>query len=167
MTVQDVATLPPGWNGQYFSNQNLQGTPVFTRNDGDTINFDWDTGSPSGVVPADHFSARWTRTFTFSDGVYQFVNDQRRRLARLRRRTARLNAWQDQSLITTAANKQMTAGQHTVVVEYYENGGDAAMEFDYQFRPDLGGFVTDTVAVRPGLCRRRSPSRPTAGSSSR
>ena len=57
-----------------------------------------------------------------------------------------VNAWQDQNLATTTANKQMTAGDHTVVVEYYENAGGAAMQFDYQYRPDLGGFVTDAVA---------------------
>lgn len=146
VTVQDVATLPPGWSGQYFPNQNLSGSPAITRNDGDTINFDWETGSPDLSIPVDHFSARWTRTINFQEGVYQFstTSDDGSRVYVDGQLV--VNAWQDQNLVTTTANKQMTAGDHTVVVEYYDDAGGAAMEFDYQFRPDLGGFVTDAVA---------------------
>ena len=146
VTVQDVTTLPPGWNGQYWANQNLTGSPVFTRNDGDTINFDWQTGSPDLSIPVDHWSARWTRTLTFNEGVYQFstTSDDGSRVFVDGQLV--VNAWQDQNLVTTTANKQMTAGDHTVVVEFYDDAGGAAMQFDYQYRPDLGGFVTDAVA---------------------
>ncbi|HYM14664.1 MAG TPA: PQQ-dependent sugar dehydrogenase, partial [Dehalococcoidia bacterium] len=146
VTVQDVATLPPAWSGQYYNNMTLTGSPVLTRNDGDTINFDWGAGSPAPAIPVDRFSARWTRTMTFSDGVYQFVtmSDDGSRIYVDGQLV--LNAWKDQDHVTTAANKQMTAGPHTVVVEYYENGGQAAIKVDIQYRPDLGGFVTDAVA---------------------
>src|SRR6185295_904078 len=72
VTIQDVATLPSGWNGQYYNNINLQGSPALTRNDGDTIVFNWGTGSPAPSINADNFSARWTRSLAFQDGVYQF-----------------------------------------------------------------------------------------------
>lgn len=145
VTVQDVATLPPGWTGQYFANQTLSGTPVFTRNDGDAINFNWQTGSPDPSIPVDHFSARWTRTITFNEGVYQFstTSDDGSRVFVDGQLV--VNAWQDQNIVTTTANKQMTAGAHQVVVEYYENAGGAMMQFTYQYRPDLGGFVTDAI----------------------
>jgi hypothetical protein len=75
-----------GLTGTYFSDEDLT-TPVLTRTD-PTINFNWSTGSPDPIVPADGFSARWTGrvkaqysenyTFTFKadDGVRLWVNGQ-------------------------------------------------------------------------------------------
>jgi len=145
VTVQDVATLPPGWQGEYFANSTLSGTPAFTRNDGDTIDFNWGVGSPDPSIPVDQFSIRWTRAVTFNDGVYQFstTSDDGSRVFVDGQLV--VNAWQDQNIVTTTANKQMTAGDHQVVVEYYENAGGAMMQFSYAYRPDLGGFVTDAV----------------------
>ena len=45
------------------------GAPVLTRTD-DAIDFDWGEGSPGPAVPADRFSARWTRTKTYEAGTY-------------------------------------------------------------------------------------------------
>jgi glucose/arabinose dehydrogenase len=39
----------------------------------------------------------------------------------------------------------MTAGAHTVVMEYYEASGGAFAFLDIDLRPDLGGFVEDVV----------------------
>ncbi len=147
VTIQDVNTLPPGWNAQYFANQTLSGAPVLARNDGQTINFDWGAESPTPAVPVDHFSARWTRDLPFLDGVYQFstTSDDGSRVFIDGQLV--LNAWVDQNVVTTTAFKQMYAGTHTVTVEFYENAGGAMMAFDYAYRPDLGGFVTDAVAT--------------------
>jgi hypothetical protein len=60
-------------------------TPSLARVD-PTINFDWGAGSPGDGIPADHFSARWTRsvqlaaasyafTVTSDDGVRLYVDD--------------------------------------------------------------------------------------------
>lgn len=145
-TIQDVATLPPGWNGEYFNNKTLQGSPILTRNDGAEINFDWGTGSPAAGINADGFSARWTKDIVFLDGVYQFttISDDGSRVYVDGQLV--VNAWQDQSEATTSANKQMTAGTHTIRVEYYDNTGGAGVHFSYTYRPDLGGFVTEAVA---------------------
>lgn len=145
LTIQDVASLPAGWTGQYFANQNLTGSPVLTRNDGQDINFDWNVGSPGPGVPADNFSVRWTRTLNFVDGVYQFstTSDDGARVYVDGQFV--LNFWIDQAGVTHTANKQMSAGPHTVVVEYYDHTGGALIQFSSTYRPDLGGFVTDTV----------------------
>lgn len=45
--------------GEYFSNAELKGEPVFTRIDSQ-INFYWESGSPSPQLPDDNFSIRWT-----------------------------------------------------------------------------------------------------------
>jgi hypothetical protein len=65
--VGDV-TSPPGWDAQYFANPNLSGTAAVTRQDAD-VDFDWGTGVPATGVPADGFSARWTRTDHLAAGV--------------------------------------------------------------------------------------------------
>lgn len=49
----------PGVTGEYFDNSKLEGEPVFTRVDKD-INFYWESGSPSMILPDDNFSIRWT-----------------------------------------------------------------------------------------------------------
>jgi glucose/arabinose dehydrogenase len=146
-TIQDLSTIPQGWQAQYYANQTLSGSPVLARNDGEDINFDWNLGSPAPSMSADHWSTRWTRTFTFNDGVYQFstLSDDGNRVYVDGQLI--LDYWVDQAAVDTHfANKQMTAGPHTVVVEYYEALGGASMRFTMQYRPDLGGFVTDTVA---------------------
>ena len=143
VTVQDAATLPPGWNAEYFNNQNLTGSPAVTRNDGQDINFDWNVGSPAIGIQSDHFSARWTRQLSFNEGVYQFFTTSDDGSRVYIDGQLILNFWVDQGGITHTANKQMTAGLHTVVVEYYENAGGAMMQFGLSYRPDLGGFVTD------------------------
>lgn len=70
-----VAGLPAPatnhWQGQYFNNMTLSGTPVFTRGD-PVIDFDWKMGSPWPTVNDDQFSARWTRSTPIDLGNYQF-----------------------------------------------------------------------------------------------
>ena len=45
--------------------------PALVRND-QTLNFDWETAAPSDNLPADGFSARWTRDQRFEPGRYRF-----------------------------------------------------------------------------------------------
>ena len=42
-----------------------------------------------------------------------------------------INAWRDQSATTYTANRQLS-GEHAVVVEYYENGGQAVAQFGWE-----------------------------------
>ncbi len=49
----------PGITGEYFSNAQLEGDPLFTRTDAN-INFYWESGSPAPELNDDNFSIRWT-----------------------------------------------------------------------------------------------------------
>ncbi|HSX16049.1 MAG TPA: PA14 domain-containing protein [Candidatus Saccharimonadales bacterium] len=62
-----------GLVGQYWGNTSQSGDPVVTRVD-QTVNFNWDLGSPSSSLPSnDNFSARWTGYFVApSAGTYYF-----------------------------------------------------------------------------------------------
>jgi hypothetical protein len=117
---------PPGaWNGEYFNNIFLAGPAALVRSDG-AVNFDWGAGSPGPGVAADNFSVRWTTTanfaasqnYTFSatvdDGVRVYVDG-----------ALVIDKWYPQSRTTHSATKYLNAGNHTVMVEYFEQGGAA------------------------------------------
>jgi hypothetical protein len=85
----------------------------------------WGQASPAVGITADHFVARWTRTVDLSAGTYAFsvTADDGVRLyvdGRLL-----VDRWVDQGATTYAANLALGAGQHTIVMEYYENSWDA------------------------------------------
>ena len=68
----EALTTFADWRGEYFANPDLSGEPALVRND-TAVDFDWGDASPApGLVPADEFSARWTRTLGFAQGIYRF-----------------------------------------------------------------------------------------------
>jgi hypothetical protein len=115
------------WDASFWDNTTLSGTPVLQRQDV-AIDFDWGTGSPDPKVPADNFSARWTRTLGFQPGTYRFyasVDDGVRIFVNGHRV---VNAWQTQMLPNTHfGDIALGPGNHKVVVEYFEQGGAAAV----------------------------------------
>ncbi len=149
LLVQNLTVLPAGWTGQYYNNANLTSL-VTTRTKEPDPAFDWSTGSPAPGIGVDTFSVRWTRTMDFQEGVYQFTTNSDDGARVLVDGQLILDYWIDQGLTEHIANKEMTAGSHTVVVEYFDNGGGAAMYFNMEYRPDLGGFVTDIIADTNG-----------------
>ena len=124
-TVGCPATIT-GWQGQYFSNLTLAGTPTLCRDDAD-VNFDWGTGAAGPGLPADGFSVRWTRTQTFAAGTYNFVmgTDDGGRL--YIDNVLVLDRWVYQSYPTPqpSVQKTLTQGPHTIRVEYFEGNGYA------------------------------------------
>ena len=66
-----LAPLPiPDWMGEYWANPSLSGKPALIRNDW-AVDFNWGLGAPAPGLPADDFSARWTRQMTFTPGLYR------------------------------------------------------------------------------------------------
>lgn len=119
-----------GWVGEYYTNMALTGAPALCRDDA-TLNFDWANGSPGTGVPADQFSVRWTRTVTFTAGSHNFTvgGDDGVRLSI--DGTSALNWWQDHGYGTQSVARTLTAGTHVVVLEFYENGGQARATLDW------------------------------------
>ena len=114
------------WKGEYWNNQSLSGNAVLCRNDGN-VDFDWSYGSPHSSVPADHFSVRWTRTISFTGGRYRFhlKGDDGIRLYIDNSRV--IDKWIDQGFTEYTTDIDLSAGNHALKVEYYENGGAAAV----------------------------------------
>jgi hypothetical protein len=63
----------PAWQASYWTNPTLAGDPILTR-DEPGIAYNWGSGSPAPQVPADRFSARWSRYLYFDrESVYRFA----------------------------------------------------------------------------------------------
>jgi hypothetical protein len=110
------------WRGEYFKTQDMSGNPVLVRNDS-AIAFAWNNGSPDSRIPADHFSARWTRTLALTAGVYRFqtrVDDGVRVWVDS---VLLIDEWDDGALRDFAVDYFLDSGNHTIQVDYYENGG--------------------------------------------
>jgi len=117
----------PQWRGEYFSNVALVGGPALVRND-TAIDFNWWHGAPATGLPADRFSARWTRVQAFAEGVYRFhavVDDG----VRLYVDDALvIDSWYDGGRREVTADRGLSAGYHSLRVEYYELTGSALIQ---------------------------------------
>ena len=112
------------WVGEYYNTITPTGTPALCRNDAD-VNFNWAAGSPDPSIPANNYAARWTRTVNVTAGSHTFTvgSDDGHRL--YIDGVLVLDTWRDQAYATRSTTQTLTAGNHTVVVEYYERGGYA------------------------------------------
>ncbi len=113
------------WRGQYYNNKTLDESGlVITRND-TAVDFQWGLGSPASGIPVDNFSARWSRTIRFEQNRYRFfatVDDGVRIYIDGK---LLLDDWQDKSVRTVSAATDLSASDHIIIIEYYENEYDA------------------------------------------
>ena len=126
-----ASSCPIGqYKASYFANQTLSGTPATERCES-AINYDWGSSSPSGSgVGPDNFSVRWAGTHSFATtGTYTFTATADDGVRVYLDGTLVIDQWKDQSATTYTASRTVTAGNHELRVEYYENGGDAVARF--------------------------------------
>jgi uncharacterized protein YgiM (DUF1202 family) len=129
----------PDWKGEYYANDSLSGTPVLVRND-TSIDFQWDE-SPGRGVPADNFSARWTRTLYFPGYVYSFsmVVDDGARLWVDDRLI--IDGWRAGAPQAYTAEIGLSEGPHNLKLEYFEFRYGARLYLNWQ--PVQDGPVWD------------------------
>ena len=114
------------WRGEYYNNIELEGWPALMRDDR-AVDFDWGYGSPDPAVHADDFSVRWTHALSFEAGTYRFLASTDDGVRLWVDGGLVIDAWINQKLPNThTGDLALAAGQHTVVVEYYEHGGEAS-----------------------------------------
>ena len=120
------------WWGDYFSNPDLSGTPAFGRND-PAVYFDWGEGGPGGSLGGDDFSVRWTRQASFTGGRYLFKVNSDDGVRLWFDWVAIIDEWHDKlGQVTYSRELDVSNGNHTVVVEYYEHGGLASVQVEWQ-----------------------------------
>jgi glucose/arabinose dehydrogenase len=131
-TQQQGGTCPGGqFEAKYFNNMTMAGTPVLDRCE-TQINNDWGLGSPAPSVNVDGFSAVWSGSFSFAAGTYAFNATADDGIRVFVDGAVVIDQWRDQAPTSFGAQKTLTAGSHTVRVEYYENTGGAVAQVNWQ-----------------------------------
>lgn len=118
------------WQARYWNNITQSGDPVLTRQEGDP-NYASTTGSFATGVNADNFSARYEKYIDVAAGTYRFrvtADDGVR--VRVDNRLV-IDKWFNQPAATYSADVDLTAGYHYIVVDYYDAGDRAQLQFSY------------------------------------
>lgn len=118
------------WRGEYYANPTLTGEPIYVRNDA-KIDFNWGGGSPDPRIPADGFSARWSRQQFFSQGLYRFSIFPDDGVRFWIDGQLHVDEWHDSLLLPYSFDLYMPQGYHSLWLEYYENLGGAMIEFTW------------------------------------
>ncbi|MBS1794837.1 MAG: glycoside hydrolase family 3 C-terminal domain-containing protein [Acidobacteria bacterium] len=126
-----------GLRGEYFANMTLAGAPAFTRTDA-TLDFHWATGAPAENFPSDLFSNRWTGFLTApetgryalslasNDGGRLYLDDK-----------LVVDVWGDHATLKGAAAVELRAGErHKILIEHYENRGNADLVLGWRRLPE-------------------------------
>lgn len=136
------------WTASYYQGKGFNSTPILTRGESRSnsrqLDYNWGTGSPASNIPNDIFSARWEGTFNFEGGDYRFnaVSDDGIRvyIDGILVLDRWLNGYQGDVSNTF---RSLGAGNHRVVVEYYEAYGDALVRVWWERIGSSGGGGND------------------------
>jgi hypothetical protein len=135
----------PDWKGEYWSNRGLSGNPALIRNDR-SIDFTWGTGTAAPGLPADNWSARWSRSAGFEPGLYRFYATADDGIRFFMDGQLRMNEWHDSSGGEVYTVDLPVSGWRQLVVEYFESGGDALVKFWWK---RIGPLPTPTPTATP------------------
>ena len=120
------------WYAEYFTNRDLAGAPAATRYE-TAVNFDWGAGSPDPAIPADNFSARFTRDAEgFEAGAYRFSYRSDDGIRIWVGNLLVVDDWRDRQAGWSLVDRFIPRGTHRVRVEYYEHGGGAAIQVAWE-----------------------------------
>lgn len=117
------------FTGKYYDNKDFTNLAL-TRAD-PAISFNWGYGSPAANIGPDTFSVRWDGNFEFTGGNYNFSATADDGIRVYIDGTRVLNKWFDQSPKTYTFSKTISAGTHSIRVDYYEKGGGAIAKFNW------------------------------------
>jgi beta-glucosidase len=157
----------PGLRGEYFNNQELEGSPSLTRTDRH-IDFKWGEGSYSADGPVDHFSVRWTGYFipnktgdynfysSADDGVRLYLNDRKV-----------IDDWQRHGETLDTYTTHLESGRaYEIRFEYFEAVGTATAGFGVVSAEASIGRETKALAAKADIaivCVGFAPSLETEG----
>jgi hypothetical protein len=117
---------------EYYNNQYLSGSPTFTQCEDWPISYDWGDGGPGNGVGNDSFSVRWTGRFYIATGTYTFTARSDDGIRVWFDGELIIDAWHDQATTEYQATRSVNSGEHDIKVEYYENGGGAVAQFQWE-----------------------------------
>jgi beta-glucosidase len=138
-----------GLKGEYFSNEELKGTPAMVRTD-KHVHFDWGEGSFAAGEPVDHFSIRWTGYFVPKDsGDYKFFTSADDGVRLYVGDDIAIDDWQPHAQTLDTATRHLEAGQsYKIRLEYFESVGSAIVGFGVTRAEAFIGRETKALAAR-------------------
>lgn len=134
-SIREATVAATAWQGRYYQNTDLKGRPAATRRD-PVVTFEWGEGPPFEDWPADQFSARWTRIDTFEDRIYVFSARSDDGVRMYVDGELIIDLWQPGSHDWSAVEREMKAGKHRILIEYFEDSGPAFIQAGYYPRDD-------------------------------
>lgn len=150
LSYSDAGSMHAGLRGEYFDNNQLQGTARVTRTDA-RIDFGWTLDAPAPGIPFDWYSARWTGTLTApaagvarlgvegNDGYRLWLDD---RLL--------IDNWTKRSYGSRLVNVTLAPrSRHAIKLEYFESTGNARLKlvWDAGVRHDWRAQIARAVTV--------------------
>jgi hypothetical protein len=128
-----------GWHGEYYDNPDLWGNPALVRDD-ITLGFEWQEDAPAPELPADGFSVRWSQVATFEEGLYDFHATMDDGMRVYVDDELLIDEWRDKAEREVTANRYMSAGSHTLRVEYYERAHRALANLWWEKQGSYSGW---------------------------
>ena len=122
---------PNQWYAEYWGNKNLSWDAIIGVNEGSgQLSHAWDLNGPGYGLPSERFSSRFQRSVYFDCGRYRFhvFTDDGARFwidGQLK-----LDKWFD-GVNGYDVYADLTAGNHDLELKHYENGGAAAISFEW------------------------------------
>jgi hypothetical protein len=134
-----------GLKGEYFSDASLtSANKVLTRIDSE-IDFSWKGFSVGKNVPTNNFSVRWTGFVKpYAAGTYTFCTYTDDGVRLLVDNVELFKIWSGGPINHCAAAQYLSAGQHSITMEYYESSGNATAKLYWK----VPGH-TDTPEIIP------------------
>ncbi len=123
----NIAEAQPGaiWMGRFYNTTDLTGAVMFTTTT-DEIAYNWGLGAPIAGMNSDAFSARWTTTTFFNNSTYRFYLFADDGVRLYVDNILVLDTFaQPQPAQLLTIDRPMTAGTHTIQIDYQERGGEA------------------------------------------
>jgi LysM repeat protein len=127
-TPKPTASPTGNWKGLYWNNRFLSGNPKYTRYS-NRVDFDWGTKGPGSGIGGTNFAARFTRTRYFDAGMYRFYIHADDGVRVWVDNVLIIDQWHDTPPKLYTADRQLSAGNHSLQVDYYQNQGAALVRF--------------------------------------
>ncbi|MCB8942870.1 MAG: hypothetical protein H6658_03735 [Ardenticatenaceae bacterium] len=118
------------FNATYYNNINFTGRQVSMVEA--SIDHNWGNGRPHRRISPDTFSARYSGSFEFEEGVYEFTVTADDGVRLKVDGQVVIDAYHDQPPTTYTESINLSAGTHTVEVKYYERQGRAVLIVDWE-----------------------------------
>jgi len=121
------------FRGDYYQGQSFD-EYISSRTD-DAISFDFELSAPLEGMEVDYFSIRWTGRFEFEDDTYTFTARVDDGIRLFVDDELVLESWKNQPATTYSEQVELSAGEHTITVEYYEAYATASVDVTWEPTP--------------------------------